>query len=72
MILIFKTKVLIEQKVMASQQKLHSFKMTARKLPGSNSHKMSIMFMYVKYMASQNQVLLNTLYIVFLLQGFKN
>lgn len=32
---------------MASQQKLHSFKMTALKLAGNSSHKMSIMFMYV-------------------------
>lgn len=57
---------------MASQQKLHSFKMTALKLPGNNSHKMSIMFMYVKYMALQkHQVLLNIICIVFCLQGFK-
>lgn len=46
--------------------------MTTLKLPGNNSHKMSIMFIYVKYMASQmHQVLLNIISIVFCLPGFK-
>jgi len=47
--------------------------MTALKLLGNDSHKMSTMFIYGKYMASQkHQVLSNIFFIAFCLQVFKN